>query len=113
VEKAKYLDVDTLGLDGLQPIEIPQNGQSFLWKSLEKNTRDLEKLAEKLGALRPAGRARSSYSTGRAWVATAERVKLPAGNAVGTCRRAMHERASTPFRRGSRNRLGEVCSGVI
>ena len=48
-EKSKYLDVDTLGLEGLQPIEIPQNGQSFLWKSLEKNSRDLEKLGEKLG----------------------------------------------------------------
>jgi hypothetical protein len=49
VEKAKYLDVDTLGLEGLQPIEIPQNGQSFLWKSLEKNSLVLEKLAKKLG----------------------------------------------------------------
>ena len=46
-EKAKYLDEDTLGLEALQPIEIPQNGQSFLWKSLEKNSRDLEKLGEK------------------------------------------------------------------
>src|SRR5271168_2227590 len=46
VEKAKYLDVDTLGLDGLQPIEISQNGQSFLWKSLEINSRILEKLAK-------------------------------------------------------------------
>jgi hypothetical protein len=31
------LDADTLGLEGLQPIEIPQNGQSF----------SLEKLGEK------------------------------------------------------------------
>ena len=48
-EKAKYLDVDTLGLEGLQPIENPQNGQSFLWKSLEENSSDLERLGEKLG----------------------------------------------------------------
>jgi hypothetical protein len=48
-EKAKYLDEDSLGLEALQPIEIPQNGQSFLWKSLEQNSRDLEKLGEKLG----------------------------------------------------------------
>jgi hypothetical protein len=48
-EKAKYLEEDSLGLEALQPIEIPQNGQSFLWKSLEKNSRDLEKLGEKLG----------------------------------------------------------------
>ena len=48
-EKAKYLEEDTLGLEALQPIEIPQNGQSFLWKSLEKNSRDLERLGEKLG----------------------------------------------------------------
>ena len=48
-EKAKYLDEDALGLEALQPFEIPQNGQSFLWKSLEQNSRDLEKLGEKLG----------------------------------------------------------------
>ena len=46
-EKAKYLEEDYLGVEALQPIEIPQNGQSFLWKSLEKNDRDLEKLGEK------------------------------------------------------------------
>jgi len=28
-EKAKYLEEDSLGLEALQPIEIPQNGQSF------------------------------------------------------------------------------------
>jgi hypothetical protein len=43
-ERAKYLEEDSLGLEALQLIEIPQNGQSFLWKSLEKNSRDLEKL---------------------------------------------------------------------
>ena len=48
-EKAKYLEEDSLGLEALQPIEIPQNGQSFVWKNLEKNSRDLEKLGEKLG----------------------------------------------------------------
>jgi hypothetical protein len=31
----------------LQPLEIPQNGQSFVWKSFEKNTLDLERLGEK------------------------------------------------------------------
>ena len=49
-EKAKYLEEDSLGLEALQPIEIPQNGQSFLWKSLEENSPDLERLGEKLGA---------------------------------------------------------------
>jgi hypothetical protein len=34
------------GFLGLQPIEIPQNRQSFLWKSLEQNTLDLEKLGK-------------------------------------------------------------------
>ena len=29
VEEVKYLDVGSLGLEALQPIEIPQNGQSF------------------------------------------------------------------------------------
>jgi hypothetical protein len=36
----------SLERDSLQPIEIPQNRQSFVWKSLEKNNRDLEKLGE-------------------------------------------------------------------
>ena len=34
---------------GLQPVEIPQNRQSFHWKSLQKTSGDLEKLAEKAG----------------------------------------------------------------
>ena len=33
----------------LQPLEIPQNRQSFVWKSLDKNTLDLEKVGEKQG----------------------------------------------------------------
>src|SRR5271168_1880238 len=55
----------SLGLGALQPIEIPQNRQNFLWKCLERNMRDLEKLAKKLGgrldsaafSLRRRGRA--------------------------------------------------------
>jgi hypothetical protein len=39
-----------LGLEGLQPLEIPQNRQRNLWKSLEQNSPDLERLGEKLGA---------------------------------------------------------------
>src|SRR5271168_3948853 len=39
------------GLEGLQPLEIPQNHQSFLWKSLDKNSLDLESL-EKCKACR-------------------------------------------------------------
>jgi hypothetical protein len=35
---------------GLQPVEIPQNRQSFLWKSLQKTSGDLEKLGERLEA---------------------------------------------------------------
>jgi hypothetical protein len=34
---------------GLQPVEIPQNRQSFLWKSLQKTSGDLEKLGERFG----------------------------------------------------------------
>src|SRR5271156_46661 len=41
--------VHTYGLGGLQPLEIPQNGQRFVWKSLDQNSLDLEKLAEMLG----------------------------------------------------------------
>ena len=37
------------GLRPLQPPEITQNRQSFLWKSLEENRRGLEKLEKKLG----------------------------------------------------------------
>ena len=35
------------GLEALQPLGIPQNRQSFLWKSLEKTDGNLEKLGEK------------------------------------------------------------------
>jgi hypothetical protein len=37
----------SLGLEALQPLEIPQNGPSLLWKCLEKTSLDLEKLAKK------------------------------------------------------------------
>jgi hypothetical protein len=40
---------NTLGFGGLQHVEIPQNRQSFVWKSLEQNTLDLEKLGETQG----------------------------------------------------------------
>jgi hypothetical protein len=46
---AKNLEVDLFVLEPLQPIEIPQNGQRILWKSLDKNSLVLEKLAKKLG----------------------------------------------------------------
>jgi hypothetical protein len=45
----KNLERSLLDLEALQPIEIPQNRQSFLWKALEKNKRDLERFAQKLG----------------------------------------------------------------
>src|SRR5271169_6181352 len=48
--RRKNLETDTLGLEALQLIEIPQNHQSFLWKSLEGNTLFLERLGKKLGA---------------------------------------------------------------
>src|SRR5271168_2799209 len=47
--RQKIWRVHTYGLGGLQPLEIPQNGQSFVWKSLDKNSQDLEKLAEMRG----------------------------------------------------------------
>jgi hypothetical protein len=34
------------GLESLQPLEISQNHQSFLWKSLAKTSLDLEKLGK-------------------------------------------------------------------
>src|ERR1700674_3929497 len=36
-------------LEALYPFEIPQNRQRFVWKSLEQNTRLLEKLGKRLG----------------------------------------------------------------
>jgi hypothetical protein len=39
--------MDFLGLGALQHLEIPQNRQNFLWKCLEKNMRDLQKLGKK------------------------------------------------------------------
>src|SRR5271168_3581848 len=47
--RQKIWRVHTDGLGGLQPLEIPQNGQRFVWKSLDKNSQDLEKLAEMRG----------------------------------------------------------------
>jgi hypothetical protein len=41
----KNLEMDLFDLEPLQPLEIPQNRQSFLWKCLEKNSLVLEKLA--------------------------------------------------------------------
>jgi hypothetical protein len=46
----KNLERHHLGFLGLQHLEIPQNGQRNVWKSLDRNTLDLEKLAKKLGA---------------------------------------------------------------
>jgi hypothetical protein len=40
-----------LALEALQLIEIPRNHQRFLWKSLEKNKLDLERLAQKAWSL--------------------------------------------------------------
>ncbi|MFZ0204739.1 MAG: hypothetical protein WAL59_01195, partial [Roseiarcus sp.] len=59
---AKNLEGHHLDFLGLQPIEIPQNGQRFVWKSLDENSLDLEKLAEKLGRLPLFGRLYSRPS---------------------------------------------------
>jgi hypothetical protein len=47
--RRKNLETDPLGLEALQLIEIPQNHQRFVWKSLEGNTLFLERLGKKLG----------------------------------------------------------------
>src|ERR1700722_19690372 len=49
-ETTKNLERHHLGFLGLQHLEIPQNDQRNVWKSLDRNTLDLEKLAKKLGA---------------------------------------------------------------
>jgi hypothetical protein len=43
------LEADPFGFEPLQPLEISQNRQRYIWKSLEQNGSVLEKLAEKLG----------------------------------------------------------------
>ena len=48
--RQKKFGKDPFGLRPLQPPEITQNRQSFLWKSLEENRRGLEKLGEKAWA---------------------------------------------------------------
>jgi hypothetical protein len=48
----KNLEKELLGLEALQPIEIPQNRQRNLWKGLEQNSLDLERLGKKLGGRR-------------------------------------------------------------
>src|SRR5271168_3057678 len=45
----KNLEQHPLGFLGLQPLEIPQNGQRNLRKSLDRNTLVLEKLGELQG----------------------------------------------------------------
>jgi hypothetical protein len=54
----KNLVKDLLGLEALQPIEIPQNRLRNLWKGLEQNSLDLEMLGKKLGGRR-RGRPRT------------------------------------------------------
>jgi hypothetical protein len=48
-ERQKFGETSFMEFGGLQPVETPQNRQSFLWKSLQKTSGDLEKLAEKAG----------------------------------------------------------------
>src|SRR5271156_4928348 len=62
--------VHTYGLGGLQPLEIPQNGQRFVWKSLDENSLDLEKLVETLGRpplLPPVAPVSNSSSASGEW----------------------------------------------
>jgi hypothetical protein len=42
------LERDNFGFFLLQPLEIPQNGQKNLWKSLDRNSLDLEILGKSL-----------------------------------------------------------------
>ena len=48
-DAAKRFGKGFFGLRPLQPLEIPQNRQRFLWKCLEKTSGDLEKLEKRLG----------------------------------------------------------------
>src|SRR5271168_3770613 len=54
---AKSVEGTLEGLETLQAFEIPQNRQRNLWKSLEKNSLVLEKLAKKLGGRSRDGRS--------------------------------------------------------
>jgi hypothetical protein len=56
----KNLEPQTVGLEALQPFEIPQNRQRIVWKSLERNSSDLEMLGKKLGASASGTRCRGS-----------------------------------------------------
>ncbi len=56
----KNLEPQTVGLEVLQPFEIPQNRQRIVWKSLERNSSDLEMLGKKLGASASGTRCRGS-----------------------------------------------------
>jgi hypothetical protein len=51
--RRKNLEPDTLDFFPLQPVEIPQNRQRNLWKSLGRSSLDLEKLAKKPAILPP------------------------------------------------------------
>jgi hypothetical protein len=64
------LESDTFGLDLLQPVEIPQNRQRFLWKYLEKKGLDLEILGKSLEESGPPGASKSSIMLGAAGIQT-------------------------------------------
>jgi hypothetical protein len=71
----KNLEMDTLGLEPLQPLEIPQNRQRNVWKSLDENTLDLERLGKKLGpaageVLRAVGNAAQPNRLAWMWLRT-------------------------------------------
>jgi len=51
-ERTKF-GTEQFGLDLLQPVEISQNRQSFLWKCLDKTSGNLEMLAKSLAGERP------------------------------------------------------------
>jgi hypothetical protein len=97
VEKAKCLDVDTLGLEGLQPIEIPQNGQAFFGKAWRETAEIWKSLQKSLERCDPPGRARSSYSAGPRVDRHSRTCQVAGRQLGGACPRAMHERASVNF----------------
>ena len=90
----KNLEKDLLGLEALQPIEIPQNRQRNLWKGLEQNSLDLERLGKKLGGRRHR----------RPRTLAGDRPGHPrreGGGLSGVCRNMVHARKHTS---GSRPR---------
>src|SRR5271163_4032253 len=82
----KNLEPKLLDLEALQPLEIPQNRQRIVWKSLERNSSDLEMFGKKAWGLHgrdaPSQEPRRGHAPRRAAHRCRAFARRPASSAV-------------------------------